>query len=149
MPKRLLRLSKQRWVSDMVKLALVMHAPLGSAFAECASHILGQEPDILVFDVHADDAPEDASRQLEHLLEARRDDGALILCDIYGATPFNIASRSVRNLTERGMDVALVTGANLCMVLKALTDNQDNPEELSEKVREGALKGVVRADCFS
>lgn len=133
----------------MVKLALVMHAPLGGAFAQCAAHILGYEPDILVFDVHATDAPEEASGKLEQLLEAQPCSGALILCDIYGATPFNIASRSVRNLTERGMDVALVTGANLCMVIKALTDNQDNPEELSEKVRQGALKGVVRADCFS
>jgi len=34
-------------------------------------------------------------------------------------------------------------------VLKALTDNHENPEALSEKVREGALKGIVRADCFS
>ncbi|WP_397473445.1 PTS sugar transporter subunit IIA [Pusillimonas sp.] len=133
----------------MVRLALVMHAPLGSAFAECAAHILGHEPDILVFDVQADDSPEETSRKLEQQLEAHPSGGALILCDIYGATPFNIASRSVRNLADRGMDVALVTGANLCMVIKALTDNQDNPEELSEKVRQGALKGVVRADCFS
>lgn len=133
----------------MVRLALVMHAPLGSAFAQCAAHILGYTPDILVFDVHADDAPDDAARRLEHLLEPSRNDGALILCDIYGATPFNIASRSVRNLTDRGMDVALVTGANLCMVIKALTDNHENPEALGEKVRQGALKGVVRADCFS
>jgi len=133
----------------MVRLALVMHAPLGNAFAQCAVHILGHEPEILVFDVQADDPPEEASRRLEHLLSPYQSQGALILCDIYGATPFNIASRTVRNLTDRGMDVALVTGANLCMVLKALTDNQDNPEALSEKVRQGALKGVVRADCFS
>lgn len=133
----------------MVRLALVMHAPLGSAFADCAAHILGREPDILVFDVQADDPPEESSLRLERLLEARPQDGALILCDIYGATPFNIASRSVRNLTARGMDVSLVTGTNLCMVIKALTDNQDNPEELSEKVRQGALKGIVRADCIS
>lgn len=133
----------------MVKLALVMHEPLGSAFAECAAHILGRKPDLLVFDVKADDPPEQASVKLQQQLEAYRNSGALILCDIYGATPFNIASRSVRNLSEQGMDVALVTGANLCMVIKALTDNYENPEQLSEKVRQGALKGVVRADCFS
>lgn len=133
----------------MVKLALVMHEPLGSAFAECAAHILGHEPDLLVFDVKADDPPEQASVKLQQQLEAYRNSGALILCDIYGATPFNIASLSVRKLSEQGMSVALVTGANLCMVIKALTDNHENPEQLSEKVRQGALKGVVRADCFS
>jgi len=132
----------------MVRLVLVMHAPLGSAFADCAAHILGRPPDILVFDVHADEPPDDSAQRLEGLLAPHREDGALILCDIYGATPFNIASRSVRALTARGMNVALVTGTNLCMVLKALTDNQDNPEELSEKVRQGALRGIVRADCI-
>ena len=133
----------------MVKLALVMHAPLGSAFADCAAHILGHQPDLLVFDVEADASPEQAALELERLLMPYRQDGALILCDIYGATPFNIASNCVRNLALQKMDAALVTGANLCMVIKALTDNQDNPEQLSEKVRQGALKGVVRADCFS
>ncbi|HUH88553.1 MAG TPA: PTS sugar transporter subunit IIA [Pusillimonas sp.] len=133
----------------MARLALVMHEPLGSAFVDCAAHILGHELDILVFDVKADDPPDESAQRLERLLEARSGDGILILCDIYGATPFNIASRVVRNLTARGTDVALVTGTNLCMVLKALTDNHENPEALSEKVREGALKGIVRADCFS
>jgi len=132
----------------MVRLALVMHTPLGQAFADCAAHILGNEPDILVYDVHADDSPDDSAQRLESLLAPHRGEGALILCDIYGATPFNIASRAVRSLTAQGMSVALVTGTNLCMVLKALTDNQDNPEELSEKVRQGALKGIVRADCI-
>jgi len=132
----------------MVRLVLVMHAPLGSAFADCAAHILGRQPDILVFDVHADESPDDSAQRLEGLLAPHRDEGALILCDIYGATPFNIASRAVRALTAQGMNVALVTGTNLCMVLKALTDNQDNPEELSEKVRQGALRGIVRADCI-
>lgn len=131
----------------MARLALVMHAPLGSAFVDCATHIMGHEPDILVFDVQADDPPEESARKLTELLEARRDEGILILCDIYGATPFNIASRAVRSLTDRGVDVALVTGTNLCMVLKALTDNRDKPEELSEKVRQGALRGIVHADC--
>lgn len=133
----------------MVRLVLVMHAPLGSSFADCATHILGHEPDMLVFDVQADDPPDESADRLERLLQAHRADGALILCDIYGATPFNIASKAVRSLTAQGMDIALVTGTNLCMVLKALTDNQDNPEVLSEKVRQGALKGIVHADCLS
>jgi PTS system ascorbate-specific IIA component len=33
------------------------------------------------------------------------------------------------------------------MVLKALTEQQEAPDELSEKVRLGALKGIVNADC--
>lgn len=134
-------------MAKVVRLVLVMHEPLGSAFVDCATHILGQEPDMLVFDVRADEPPDESAQRLVRLLEARPENGVLILCDIYGATPFNIASRAVRSLTAQGVDIAMVTGTNLCMVIKALTDNQDNPEQLSEKVREGALKGIVRADC--
>lgn len=133
----------------MVRLVLVMHEPLGSAFSDCAAHILGYEPDVLVFDVHADDSPDESTQRLERLLDVRPDEGVLILCDIYGATPFNIASRVVRNLNARGMNVALITGTNLCMVIKALTDKQENPEMLSEIVRQGALRGIVRADFVS
>jgi PTS system ascorbate-specific IIA component len=32
------------------------------------------------------------------------------------------------------------------MVLKALTEQQENPDKLSESVRQGALRGIVNAD---
>jgi PTS system ascorbate-specific IIA component len=32
------------------------------------------------------------------------------------------------------------------MVLKALTDQQENPESFSERVRQGALRGIVNAE---
>lgn len=132
----------------MVRLILVMHEPLGHAFAQCAAHILGHEPDLLIFDVEADESPDECTTRLERLLEAWPTDGVLILCDIYGATPFNIAARVTRKLNQEGRQIALITGTNLCMVLKALTDKQENPEKLSAIVREGALKGIIRADDF-
>ena len=133
----------------MVSLALVMHSPLGQAFADCAQHVLGAPPDLLVFDVPADAPPDACAQKLQEQLQAKGTQGVLILCDIYGATPFNIARQAARSLTEQGLHVSLVTGTNLCMVLKALTDKQDNPEALSEKVRLGAQKGIVSADCVT
>jgi PTS system ascorbate-specific IIA component len=131
----------------MTRIVLVMHAPLGSAFAACAQHILGRSPDLVVFDVAPDAEPE---REVELLLgRILGDDPAtsvLILCDLYGATPFNIAAEALRRATARGVVGHMLTGTNACMVLKALTDQQENPEILSENVRLGALRGIVNAD---
>jgi PTS system ascorbate-specific IIA component len=130
----------------MVRIILVMHAPLGSAFSQCARHVLGQAPDLTVVDVEPDEKPDQKAAELADLIAARLEEPVLILCDIFGATPFNIASQALRIATERGARGHLVTGTNLCMVLKALTEHQENPDKLTEKVRLGALKGIIDAD---
>lgn len=136
----------------MVRIVLVMHEPLGQAFAACAEHILGGKPLLTVFDVASDDSVDERTEQLFELLTAQdehgvAEDGILILCDIFGATPFNIANRALKKALERNIVGHLITGTNLCMVLKALTEQQEAPDALSEKVRLGALKGIVNADC--
>ncbi len=132
----------------MTRIALVMHEPLGAAFAACARHVLGTEPDLAVFDIAADAEPQaEAARMLDWIRghgDAR--DPVLVLCDLYGATPFNIATEALRQAAAEGLDGHLLTGTNACMVLKALTDQQENPETFSEKVRQGALRGIVNAD---
>lgn len=124
-----------------------MHQPLGTAFASCSEHVLGHKPDLTVFDVPADGEPETLSVELADLLQQTSDgQGTLVLCDIFGATPFNIAKRAIKLAAERGHSAHLITGTNLCMVLKALTERQDNPEQLSRNIQLGAQKGIVNAD---
>jgi len=123
-----------------------MHKPLGSAFAVCAEHVLGQKPELTVFDVAPDADPESQVTRLAARLLETPNEATLVLCDIFGATPFNIAKRAIKLATDRGLTAHLITGTNLCMVLKALTDQQDNPEQLSKSVQQGALRGIVNAD---
>jgi PTS system ascorbate-specific IIA component len=131
----------------MARIVLVMHEPLGSAFAACAEHVLGQEdPDLTVFDVAPDADPDRLVSTLAAELLKNPHEATLVLCDIFGATPFNIAKRALKLAVGRGLTAHMITGTNLCMVLKALTDQQENPDELSESVRQGALRGIVNAD---
>ncbi len=129
----------------MARIVLVMHEPLAAAFASCAEHILGQVPELSVFDVAPDAQTEPLIAELSRLLK-KSNEATLVLCDIFGATPFNIAKQAIKQANEHGPTAHLITGTNLCMVLKALTDQQDNPERLSENVRMGALRGIVNAD---
>ncbi|HEX2517939.1 MAG TPA: PTS sugar transporter subunit IIA [Castellaniella sp.] len=132
---------------NATRIALIMHKPLGAAFEACAAHILGREPDLQVFDVEPDADPEpESERVLAWLRAGGVETPVLILCDLYGATPFNIAATAQRRALDEGYIVHLLTGTNACMVLKALTDQQENPDSLSERVRQGALRGIVNAE---
>lgn len=129
----------------MARIVLVMHEPLGRAFAECAAHVLGREPQLSVVDVLADENPETVIECLTRTLIEHADGPVLVLSDIFGATPFNIARKALAQAAQRGVQGHLVTGTNLCMVLKALTANQDDPEKFSETIRQAAVRGIVDA----
>jgi len=128
-------------------ITLVMHAPLGTAFAACARHVLGHTATLSVVDVATDAAPEPMVIQLcQAWLRLPTEDELLVLSDIYGATPFNIAVQALRTIKAEGRVAHLITGTNLCMVLKALTEAQQHPQRFAERVRLGALRGIVNAD---
>lgn len=129
------------------RIALVMHDPLGAAFRACAAHILGRRPSLQVFDIAPDaDPAAQTDRLLRWLRSGDTDAPVLMLCDLYGATPFNIAAAAWRQARTEGYVIHLLTGTNVCMLLKALTDQQENPDLLSERVRQGALRGIVSAE---
>lgn len=130
----------------MSQVILVMHQPLGAAFKLCAQHVLGETTELSVFDIAADADTADMTAALLMQLQQSPGNNALVLCDIYGATPFNIAQEAVKQANDAGLNVHLLTGANLCMVLKALTTCRDNLEQLSEVVRLRALMGIIDAD---
>lgn len=131
----------------MSQIVLVMHEPLGSAFKDCAQHVLGDLPDLVVFDVAPDADPEIMAVAILDSLLRSSNHGALVLCDIYGATPFNIAQSAVKQANSAGIDVHLLTGANLCMVLKAVVGSREQAGTLSDVVRMRALSGIVDAGC--
>lgn len=131
----------------MVAVVLVMHEPLAAAFAHCVEHVLGESPARL----HAVDIPADADVDLESERLARKlvdigSSGSLVLCDLYGATPFNVAQRAIFQARAQGGQASLLSGANLYMVLKALTDTAQDPEGLRASVRRRVLRGIVGAD---
>lgn len=122
-----------------------MHSPLGDAFSRCAGHVLGAAQPLTVFDIGPEDDPVQKTAALVDFMRQAPGDPVLVLCDIFGATPFNIAKQAVDRANRHGMDAYLITGTNLCMVIKALTDHQENPDKLLENIRRGAMRGIVDA----
>lgn len=132
------------------RIALVMHSPLGAAFRDCAAHILGQVPDLHVFDVTPESDPQkERHRLLSWIQSGSHTQPVLLLCDLYGATPFNIAAQARQEAMEQGHMVHLLTGTNACMVLKALTDRSKDAASLSAGLLQGAVRGIVDAEPHS
>ncbi len=131
----------------MVGIVLVAHEPLASALAASCAHVYACAPDmanaqLAVLDVAPDAAVQPMLKRLRELV-GRVDSGhgVLILTDVIGATPCNLASKLI------GDDhVAVVAGVNLPMLLRALCYRQDGLEEVMGKVLNGGVQGIVRVN---
>ena len=62
----------------------------------------------------------------------------LVVTDVFGATPCNVAQRLIDGVTSK-----LITGANLPMLLRAITYRERSMEVLVKKAVAGACEGVV------
>jgi len=149
------------------RVVLLAHAPLASAWGACAAHILGHTPEQLAcMDIAPDGDVEATAQQIFQRLacpltaDNTDNTGTLILCDVMGATPFNIAHRVMQQLQARQQTnpqtnqqtVALLAGANLCMVLKALTLNANGAgdvNDLAVQVLQSAHKSMVQVSPAS
>jgi len=126
---------------NTVGLLLITHAAIGPALVAVATAILGQLPlNTTAFEVPFDADPE---ALLPHASAALRkvDGGAgvLILTDLYGATPANLAAR----LAHLGTPVRLVSGVNLPMLLRTMNYPELPLSQLCLLAASGARNGVI------
>jgi len=99
----------------MVGILLVTHDNLGNSLLDCVRHVLGVVPaNLKSLSVSAGDDPRQKSLEGHELVkELDAGGGVLVLSDVYGATPSNIARQLCH--AERVMGVA---GVNLPMLLR-------------------------------
>jgi len=125
----------------MNAILVIAHAPLASALRAAVLHVF---PDaggaIQALDVRADDAPEATLARAEAALAAgTREEGVLVLTDVVGATPCNVAQR----LLAGGARARLLAGANLPMLLRAVSYRHEPLEAMLHKALTGGAQGIV------
>jgi mannose PTS system EIIA component len=132
----------------MTGIVIVVHAPLGSALRDCASHVMGNVQGLMaVHDIEADDMPDAlAPLVLRDILHADQEDGVLVLTDLIGATPANIAKRAIKDARSEGVQCCFLAGINTPMLLRALTYRQLPLAQMCEKALAGGVEGVLRVD---
>jgi PTS system mannose-specific IIA component len=124
----------------MIGLFLITHGTLGESLIQCVSHVLNKRPaQIAQLGVAGQDDPLDllpTARQMLEWVDSGR--GVLVLTDIYGATPANVASK----LLEPGRFEG-VAGVNLPMLLRALTYRDRDMDTLIHRAISGGCDGVL------
>lgn len=124
----------------MIGILIVAHGALGECLIHCASHVMGRRPlRVRQLGVTVHDDPE---QLIPHAREMVRDiddgSGVLVLSDICGATPCNIASQ----LIDPG-HVELISGASLPMLVRALTYRDEPLASVVDKAMWGGANGVM------
>lgn len=124
----------------MIGILLIAHGSLGESLVQCASHVMGGLPPQLKqmgIGMHGDPAALlPAAREL--VKELDQGQGVLVLSDIYGATPCNLASQLLIPGKVEG-----IAGVNLPMLVRALSYRNEPLEVLVEKAVTGGYGGIV------
>lgn len=125
----------------MVGILIIAHGTLGESLIHSASHVMGSRPTQLAhIGVSMQDDPHIVLPHAIKLLRGLDEgSGVLVLSDVYGATPSNIACKLLNPGIIEG-----VAGVNLPMLVRALTYRNEPLKTVVAKAISGGIEGVMQ-----
>ena len=132
----------------MVGILIVAHTPLATAMLSFAEHTFGDLPER----IKAVDIPpyEDTKATFDRVMKAAYSvstgHGVLILTDVMGATPANVASKleALGPLSGLNSPIIVLAGLNLPMLMRCISHRVENLEDLANKALQGGQNGILR-----
>ena len=121
-------------------ILIIAHAPLASALRQCVAHVFTDNPEgVAALDVQPNMSPEETLAQARIMLAQLGAKDALVLADVFGATPCNVAQKLVD-----GVHSKLITGVNLPMLLRTVSYRHETLDALVARALIGATQGVMQ-----
>jgi|TARA_B100001939_G_scaffold231628_1_gene199504 PTS system mannose-specific IIA component len=123
-----------------VGILLITHSDIGKQLLLTATSVFGKNPfQVELLSVDNYDQPNDVKELAEKYVKFL-DNGAgvLVLTDIIGTTPSNIAS------SINYEKIKVVAGLNLSMILNVFNYPDVSLDQLSTKALEGGIEGVSK-----
>ena len=121
-------------------ILIIAHAPLASALRQCVLHVFPDaEQSLAALDVQPHVPAEETLTAARIALAQIRRERTLILTDMFGATPCNVAQKLVEVANSR-----LITGVNLPMLLRAVTYRNEPLDEWVTRVLAGGTQGIMQ-----
>lgn len=119
----------------MIGLVLVTHGQLAKEFIAATEHVVGPQPNTMAICIGPDD---DMEKRRKEILEAvsKVDDGngVILLTDMFGGTPSNLAISIMDNAK-----VEVIAGINLPMLIKLASVRGEN--NLKDAVEQAQVSG--------
>lgn len=125
----------------MIGLVVVCHQDMGAELVKAAEMIVGRIEAVATVSVKQESAPELLRDEIQAAIKSvDRKKGVMLLTDMFGGTPSNIA------LAFLGEAVEVVTGVNLSMLIKFANHREEKGlPDLAKLVQEAAQKSIVIA----
>lgn len=123
-----------------VGILIISHNGIGAALYGTANFMIKDSPlNVKLLSANRESDPDDLLESAISLLrELDQGDGVLVLTDLYGSTPSNIAHRLHEYAT-----VNIVTGLNLSMLIRIFNYPGLNLAEMTDKAYSGGIDGVT------
>ena len=119
---------------------IIAHAPLASALRQCVLHVFPDNaPGVAALDVQPNMPPEETLAQARIMMTQLGTTHVLVLVDVFGATPCNVAQKLVD-----GVHSKLITGINLPMLLRTVSYRHESLDALVARALVGATQGVMQ-----
>jgi len=121
-------------------ILIIAHAPLASALRQCVLHVFPEvATELAACDVQPNVPPEETLAGARMALALLGTEQTLILTDLFGATPCNVAEKLVN-----GSSAKLIAGVNLPMLLRAVTYRHEPLEAVVARALAGGVQGVMQ-----
>jgi PTS system mannose-specific IIA component len=120
---------------------IVSHGQLATELLAAAEMIIGHVAHIAAISIGWQDDVEAARDEVERAItRVSQGRGVLLLTDMFGGTPTNIAAMFIAD------EVEVVTGVNLPMVIKLATQTSEEPlQDVARRVRDQGREAIYLA----
>ncbi|APW36246.1 PTS fructose transporter subunit IIA [Rhodoferax koreense] len=124
----------------MNSILIIAHAPLAHALRQCALHVFPDcEHGVVALDVQPNVSPEETIGMARVAMQQLRTSHTLVLTDVFGATPCNVAQKLVDGVRSR-----LITGVNLPMLLRTVSYRHESLDALVARAMVGGTQGIMQ-----
>ena len=124
----------------MAAVLLIAHAPLASALLSVAGHCYEEKGHLFeAIDVEPTMSPEAVESLARAALARLNAPEVLVLTDVFGATPCNVAQR-----LSDGVNIRVVAGVNVPMLWRSLCYLGEPLDALVARAVSGASQGVMQ-----
>jgi mannose PTS system EIIA component len=121
-------------------ILIIAHTPLASALRACVLHVFPDTGDgVLALDVASEASTQTTQAQATALLAQLKTPQTLVLTDVFGATPCNVAQKVVDGISAR-----LVAGVNLPMLLRTINYRHEALDILVGRAQAGGTQGIMQ-----
>jgi PTS system ascorbate-specific IIA component len=121
-------------------ILVIAHAPLASALRACVLHVFPDSASgVAALDVQPNTPPEESLAQARALMRQLDLPCTLVVTDVFGATPCNVAQKLVDGVRSK-----LITGVNLPMLLRTVSYRHESLDALISRAMIGATQGVIQ-----